>query len=68
MDAHTFKDEFGKAECEAVAAAAGTNYAYFKQIAAGDRRPSIELAERLVAASGGRLDLLMLLTSKKTAA
>lgn len=68
MDAQTFKTEFGIDECEAVAAAAGTNYAYFHQIATGVRRPSVELAEKLVTASDGRLDLVGLLTNKKTAA
>ncbi|GAB5451803.1 MAG: hypothetical protein Hals2KO_21310 [Halioglobus sp.] len=68
MDAQTFKQEYGIEESEAVAVAAGTNYAYFHQIATGHRRPSIELAEALVAASGGRLDLVALLKSKKTAA
>lgn len=68
MDAQTFKEKFGKAECEAVAAAAGTNYAYFKQLAIGARRPSVDLAKKLVTASDGRLDLLELLTAKQTAA
>jgi hypothetical protein len=68
MDAQTFKDKFGIAECEAVAAAAKTNYAYFHQIATGHRRPSVELAQALVEASGGRLDLVALLTAKTAVA
>ncbi len=68
MDARTFRDKFGKAEAEAIAVAAGTNYAYFHQIAAGIRRPSVELAQALVRASGERLDLLALLTNKNAAA
>lgn len=68
MDAQTFKERFGKAECEAVAAAARTNYAYFHQIATGRRRPSVDLAERLVDASDGRLDLISLLKAKTRAA
>lgn len=68
MDARTFRDTFGKAESEAIAIAAGTNYAYFHQIAVGIRRPSVELAQALVKASGDRLDLLALLTQKNTAA
>lgn len=67
MDAQTFKEQFGKEECESIAASAGTNYAYFHQIATGVRRPSVELAERLVEASGNRLDLLSLLRSKSAA-
>lgn len=68
MDAHTFKCKYGKSECERVADKAGTNYAYFHQIAVGLRRPSVELAEKLVNASDKRLDLLSLLTSKKKVA
>ncbi len=69
MDAQTFKDQFGKAECEAVASAAGTNYAYFHQIATGNRRPSVGLAKKLVEASGGRLGFMeLLLANEDTAA
>lgn len=64
MDAKTFKERFGKAKCEEVALAAGTNYAYFHQIATGHRRPSVELAQRLVDASRGKLTLIDLLLQK----
>jgi len=61
MDALTFLERFGKAESEAVATAAGTNYAYFSQIAYGHRTPSAKLAKALVDASKGRLDFQALL-------
>ena len=64
MNAREFLDKFGGAEAEQVAVAAGTNLPYFEQLACGARRPSFELAERLVAASGGRLDVLALLRAK----
>lgn len=61
MDAKTFLDEFGKAEAERVAAAAGTNYAYFSQIAHRHRRPSVDMARKLVEASNNRLSFESLL-------
>lgn len=64
MNARDFIDEHGRQEAERVAIAAGTNMAYFEQIACGARRPSFELAERLAAESGGRMDTLSLLRAK----
>lgn len=64
MDGKTFIDEYGWAEAERVANDAGTNRAYFSQIANGHRNASLALAERLVAASGGRLDLMALMKAK----
>lgn len=61
MDAKTFLEVFGKAKAESVAKAAGTNYAYFSQIAHGHRRPSPRLAQKLVNASKGKLDFRALL-------
>lgn len=61
MDAKTFFDEYGRSESEAVATAAGTNYRYFYQLMTGARRPSQELAKKLVKASGNRMSLLALL-------
>lgn len=61
MDAKTFIDEFGRPEAQRIAEKAGTNLAYFSHIAAGRRNASISLAERLVLASDGRLDLLSLM-------
>ena len=63
MDAKTFIATFGVAEATRVAVAAKTNYAYFSQIAYGHRRPSVNLANRLVKESGDRLDFVMLLNS-----
>lgn len=61
MDAKEFLEAVGKNEAEEVAKRAGTNYAYYAQIAYGHRRPSPELAERLVTESGNRLDFAALL-------
>lgn len=70
MDALEFLSRHGKTVAEAVAKDAGTNFAYFSQIAYGHRRPSVDLAKRLVAAcaahvddEAARLDLLSLLTA-----
>lgn len=51
MDAKSFLDKHGKTVCERVAIRAGTNYAYFSQIAYRHRKPSAILARDLVAAS-----------------
>jgi len=70
MDALEFLNRHGKAVAEAVAKDAGTNFAYFSQIAYGHRRPSVDLAKRLVLSSAvyvdgasDQLDLLSLLTA-----
>jgi transcriptional regulator with XRE-family HTH domain len=68
MNAKQYREKFGKLGCEALAEAAGTSYAYVYQIAIGHRRPSVELAQRLVEASNGQLDLISLLTQKTNAA
>lgn len=75
MDALKYLEKHGKEAAERVAKKAGTNMAYFSQIAHGHRRPSVELAERLVSASAEetpaadeQLDLLSLLKSKAQAA
>ncbi len=67
MDAKTFFEKHGRDESRAVAVAAGTNYAYFYQFVTGARRPSLELAKKLVEASDGRLELLALLEAKRVA-
>lgn len=64
MDARSFLDKFGRDEAARIAGAAGTNYAYFSQLAYGHRRPSVKLAERLIAASANRLSFEGLLRSK----
>jgi hypothetical protein len=61
MDAKAFLDTHGREEATRIARDAGTNYAYFSQIAYGHRRPSVDLAERLVKASGSRMSFEALL-------
>lgn len=56
MDAHTFLEKHGKEVAERVAKKAGTNWAYFSQIAYGHRRPSPKLAQRLVDACEGEIE------------
>ena len=67
MNAREYLEIYGKAGAEKVAKKAGSNLAYFMQIARGIRRPSVNLAERLVKASGGKLDFVELLKNKKAA-
>ncbi len=74
MNALAFLEKHGRDLTEQVAKKAGTNMAYFSQIAHGHRRPSIDLAKNLVAASeelvpdqDARLDLLALLDAKAAA-
>ena len=57
MNALTFLKKVGKTAAEKVACDAGSNYVYFSQIAYGHRRPSPELARRLVEASAGEMTL-----------
>lgn len=64
MNARQFLDQYGREEAARVAEAAGTNAAYFDQLACCARGPSFGLAEKLVAASGQRLDLLSLMRAK----
>lgn len=61
-------DKFGEAKAEAIAVAAGTNLAYFKQLARRQRYPSVKLAKRLIKSSGGKLDLLALIDRETEAA
>lgn len=65
MDAKTFIKQYGWPEAERVAKAAGTNRAYFSQIAHGHRNASLPLAERLVSESDGRLDVFALMKSRE---
>ena len=51
MHALAFIEKHGQAVATEVAEAAGTNAKYFSQIAHGHRRPSVDLAEKLVTAS-----------------
>lgn len=68
MNGKEFIDTFGVTEATRVAEDAGTNYAYFSQIAYGHKCPSGELAVRLVESSNDRLDLKALLTSRANSA
>ncbi len=63
MNAMDFISEVGIPEAGAVAERAGTTYNYFYQIACGHRNASVMLAQRLVRASGFKLDLLPLMQS-----
>lgn len=65
MNAKQFIETYGWKRAEKVALKAGTNRAYFSQIACGHRNASLPLAERLVKASGGELDLISLMKSTK---
>lgn len=67
MDARAFIEKFGKEEAERVAIEAGTNYEYLMQIGRGTRRPSVELADRLVEKSGKRLSFVHLMRAKVAA-
>jgi len=67
MNAKDFYDLNGREKTETIAIKAGTNWGYFIQIINGSRRPSVELAEKLIKASGNELDFVSLLTSKKAA-
>lgn len=75
MDALAFLEKHGRDMAERVAKRAGTNWAYYSQIAHGHRRSSVDLAHRLVAASaaevseaGDCLDLVSLLPPKERVA
>ena len=59
-----FSAAHDKAHIEAVCVRAGTNYDYWKRIRDRRQRPSVDLAHALVAASGGELDLNLLLFPK----
>ena len=63
MDVKEFLTRYGRSEAKSVADRAGTNYRYFYQLATGKRRASVEMAHRLVVASGGRMDQMAILTA-----
>jgi transcriptional regulator with XRE-family HTH domain len=65
MDAKTFLEQYGKAEAERICKLAGTSYAYFTQLATGNRRPSADLALKLEHASNERLSFEALLRHPK---
>lgn len=61
MNARQYLDKYGRAEAEKVAEAAGTNFAYFYQIAIGFRNPSPKMAKALQKASKGKIKAAELL-------
>lgn len=65
MNAKDYIEEFGADKATELAVAAGTNYAYFYQIAIGHRRPSVDLANALVKKSKGKLDFVKLMNCRK---
>ena len=65
MNAQDYLALHGIKKAREVAQKSGTSYAYFWQIAKGIRRPSVDLAERLVEASGHEMDFVSLLRVEK---
>jgi phosphoribosyl 1,2-cyclic phosphodiesterase len=65
MDAYTYWSEMGTEAAKHVAESAGTSWAYFVHIAHKRKRPSVDLARKLVKHSGGALELEKLLFSKE---
>lgn len=65
MNAKTYLETHGRDAAEKLAIAAGTKLSYFVQFASGHRRPSADLAHRLVEKSHGALDFQSLLPAKK---
>lgn len=61
MDAREFLDTYGFEEARRVAESAGTNFAYFWQLANGYRFPSRDLAVKLEKASDGRMSRVALI-------
>lgn len=68
MNAKDFLEKYGRERASAVAVAAGTNIAYFSQIAHGHRSPSRKLAKRLEDASGGDMTFIELMMPVQEAA
>ena len=61
-----YSEKYDKPHIDAVCIEAGTNYEYWKRIRDRRQRPGVDLAHKLVAASGGELDLNKLLFSRET--
>jgi hypothetical protein len=64
LDAMSFWKQAGITETRRVCDLAGTSYEHFKHIAHKRRRPSVELANRLIKASNGQMSFEKLLFSK----
>jgi len=63
MNLKNFVNTYGHARARELAAKANTTPRYLYAIARGERRPSVELAKRLVKASNYELGLIELLDS-----
>lgn len=53
----TLKDYLETADAKALAKAAGTKRVYLTHLAHGHRKPSVKLAQRIAAATRGRVSL-----------
>jgi hypothetical protein len=67
MDAKEWWHKVGTPEAKRVIEEAGTSWEYFNHICNKRKRPGVELARRLIAASGGALTLDELLFEKPKA-
>lgn len=65
MTPHKFYKSRGTDVSRRVAEAAGTNLEYFRHLAHGRRRPSVELALALVEASNGEMTFTEIMLAKK---
>jgi hypothetical protein len=65
LDAMEYWMLHGRERVQQLCTDAGTSYDYWKHIANKRKRPSVDLAMRLVEASGGALSLLKLLPPKE---
>lgn len=65
MDLRKYLDLYGNDTLRRVAKEAGTSYEYLRQLLYKQRRPSVELAEALVEATDGELDMISLLNTKR---
>lgn len=65
LSAMEFWDQVGSARAREVVAAAGTKWSYFKHIAHGRKTPSIRLARKLSAESGGLMSVDSLIPAEQ---
>jgi len=65
MNLKSYIELRGIPAARALAERAGTSYPYLWQCAHGIRRPSVDMAKRLVVASGNDLDFVSLLAVEK---
>jgi hypothetical protein len=57
----------GRIKTEEICLKSGTTWSYFDQFVRGKRRPSVELAIKLVKASANELDFVSLMNCKEAA-